>query len=338
MFEREARCGVQVRRRASWALVLVMLIVGGCSSGDGSDGAASSDGSAKPIVSESGSFDSFEGFDPGADADRLTSEERIVVVNAEYRLVRRCMADAGFEYPAPPDGAVVAKATPFLAPAELRRSGYGFDWAAAARSWSSTNRPEGPADLTADMDPTRAKAFNEALSGPESGPTATLESGGGDTSSLPLEGCTADARAELFGSVMNALRYDRAEQSISGQAMSEALQEDEAYADAAEAWRACMLAAGQDPQYLAATNDYGFYALSSEMRVTASAGTSAVTVDRAAETANDDADCQESTGLYELRERLLPTVRDELYRYIDLESRELDAFSRAVFERAKDVE
>ncbi len=70
---------------------------------------------------------------------------------------------------------MVAKATPFLSPAELRRSGYAFDWQAARRSFASSNRPAN-VDPTAGMSPERAAAYAVALGGPVNGPTATLQS------------------------------------------------------------------------------------------------------------------------------------------------------------------
>lgn len=260
-----------------------------------------------------------------------------MITNAEYRLTERCMADEGFDYPTPEAGLVVAKAVPFLSPDELRRSGYGFDWSAAARSFSSANDPNAQ-DPTAEMSLERAAAYQRALNGPVDGPTATLQDPSGDASSLPLEGCSADARVELFGSVLNAARFARADLAVSGEALSAALQDNGRYEQVKDLWQECMIGAGQDRDFVAPPMDYGFYILHSQMLVGVSSGAAGVTVDQEQAVAGDDADCQESSGLYEVREALLPQVRDRLYESIDVESAELDAFGRAVFERAKEIE
>src|SRR5690606_23897208 len=138
-----------------------LLVLGaGCSGGSGGGAdPADQDGTAVPIESAAGTFDPLDGFDPAAGADRLTGEERAVITSAEYRLTERCMATAGFEYPTPASRLIVARAVPFLSPAELRRSAYAFDWDTALQSFSSANDPAN-FDPTATMSPERADAYS----------------------------------------------------------------------------------------------------------------------------------------------------------------------------------
>jgi hypothetical protein len=315
-----------------------LLVLGaGCSGGsDGGADAADPDETAVPVESAAGTFDPLDGFDPTAGADRLTGEERAVITSAEYRLTERCMADAGFEYPTPAARLIVARAVPFLSPTELRRSAYAFDWDTALQSFSSANDPAN-FDPTATMSPERADAYTRALNGPVDGPVATLREANGDSSSLPLLGCSAEARVELYGSVLNALRFDRADLAITGQALSEGLQADPRYEEAKRSWQECMIGPELAPFSSPAT-DYGFYILHSQMLTSLGSANPGITPDQERQMALADADCQESSGLYEIREELLPGVRESLQRELDLGSGEFDSFARVVFERAREIE
>lgn len=164
----------------------------------------------------------------------------------------------------------------------------------------------------------------------------TLELPNGNSSRSNV-GCMADAAVSLYGSVLNGMRYDNAIETISHTSISEALLEDAGYAAAVGEWQSCMREAGFD---VGETNDYGLQYLTSRGATALQeqgAGQTGVDGDIITSVAENDATCQESTGLHEIREDLVNDARQDVARNIGIEINQYIAFQNAVLARALEV-
>jgi hypothetical protein len=247
------------------------------------------------------------------------------------------MADNGFDYPLSTSSDAVADAPLYLSPSELRRSGYQYDWAAAAEQFLELNGPEGPPDPTEGMTTNEANAYAEALGGSSPGATVILEDPDGGTRAMDTEGCAADARTQLYDSVANAMRFDRAVEMLGHSGLRNKLQSIDAYEEPMTRWQRCMREAGYD---VTDAHDYGLQFLQSRGAAALSdtgLDQTDVTAEMITDVANTDADCQESSGLYEVRQELLPEIQDEVAAELGFEMSQYIAFQHAVLERAQQV-
>ena len=310
---------------ATIGVTLVFVSLAACA--DGGDGPPSDGGGRAGIV-----LDPIEGVERVTGAPPITGEEEVAIRSAETRLVDACMAAQGFGDATPGSELIRPTHTPYLTPAELRRSGYRFDWDRAAAQEVLFNGPAGPPDPHAGLSEAEAADFDDALSGPLDGEVVEIDDLDGGTLSLPLEGCAAEARERIYGSVANSMRFDLALQHTARQSQAEALAAIDAYQAPRTAWQRCMIAAGVTD--IDETTDYGLTLL--RIRLVEGAGT-APSPDEIAAVATADADCQETSGLDDVRAELLPEVEAQLLEAIGLEEDDLNAFTNAVLDRARDM-
>jgi hypothetical protein len=307
---------------------LAALLVAACS------GSARADGDRGVTGLRDGAFEPIEGMEASTGQQPLSPEDGMVIYRAEERLVAACMRQQGFTFATTLEQAVTPPPA-YLSPTELRRSGYQHDWQAAAERYLELNGPSGPPDPTAGMTDHEVAAYEQALVGPADGPMAMLEDVDGGRTGVPAGGCLGEARAELFGSVANYLRFIRADQSLSG--VGRELREQDAYREPMAAWQGCMRQAGHD---VGDEIDYGvpwIQARGADALQSGGLGQTAITLDSIGAVAEADADCQESSGLYEVRRDLLPDARDRVAATLGFELSQFVAFQHAVLERAKQV-
>lgn len=293
-------------------------------------------GAEAPEPGEVRAFDGMEGVQVRAGQVPITGEDEVLIRLAEERLIQRCMAEEGFdEYrivvenktrhitPPPPAN---------LSPDELRRSGYLFDWERAARGMAAADPLDPSLDPTAGMSQAERDAFGTALGGGPDAPTVEVRTRDGSTV-LSSEGCMAEARIELYGSLDNYVRFNEAAEFLPGAVASE-LREMEGYREALDAWQRCMRAEGH------AVHDAdgsGFSYLMARLRSALADGEAAPTPEEIRAVAEADADCLESSGLHEVRQRHLPAARDAAAERFGFEMSEFVAFEHVVLERAKRV-
>lgn len=321
------------RAAVGWpvALTMVALLAGSVGCASDAEPAPPSDGL------EDGAFDAVDGM---ADADGrqpVTAEDRNVIAAAETRLIAACMSDAGFSYEVRTADDYVTPPPPYLSPSELRRSGYQYDWAAAAESFLETNGPSGAPDPTAGMTPDEAEAYTWALLGPPTAPRAALDEPGGGSVFASTEGCVAGARTELYGSVANSLRFERAVQYLSHSGVADELRRRDDYRTAMHDWQQCMRGFGHDVDD---NTDYGASWLQrrgADALATGGIGQTTITAEVIESVATADAECQESSGFFEVRETLLPAARDAIATELGFEMTQYNAFQHAVLDAAERV-
>jgi hypothetical protein len=291
---------------------------------------------------DSGAFDEIEGMEARSGQPPITPHDLVVIQLAEQRLVAACLADEGFDYGVTVEAVTrytVPSAPRFLSPDELRRRGYQYDWDAAAESFLAANAPGGPPDPAASMSDVGQAAYMQAMAG-DPDDVVVLDDAKGRSTVRPASGCLAEARIELYGGIENSIRFDRAIETLSGDGLSRKLQQYNSYQAPLDAWLECMRAAGHDvfqDEEEGYTVDYGFVHLRSAQLSALASGGSPPTAEQIQLVADADADCQESAGLYEVRQELLPEAEDELAAELGLEMSQYIAFQHAVLERAQRV-
>lgn len=278
-------------------------------------------------------FDAVPGMEVRQDQLPISAADQTLIQKAESRLANACMAQLGF----PPATGVEQYAVPdppsYLSPEDLRRGGYQFDFAADAEAFLAANGPDGPPSPTEGMSAAEADEYAEALAGTPDGPSVELPAAEGSSSTSKV-GCLAEAREELFGSLLNYLRYDRALAASGAGPVAKQLARDEQYQAALATWQACMGSAGFPME---GDMDYGARALRQEQSVQLAERGTPLDRSRIDAVAEADADCQEESGLHSVREELLPGAREAIAKRLGLESSELIAFQNAVLAKAKTV-
>lgn len=310
----------------TWCLT---LLVGACSGSRGSGGERH-DGLS--------TFDPVAGMEVREGQVPISESDRALIAKAESRLNDACMEEQGFPANTLTERTTHPDPPPYLSPAELRRGGYQFDFAAEAESEAAVNGAAGPASPTDQMSDRQRKEYDRAMNGPADGPRVALPTSEGEAST-PERGCTAVARNELYGSLLNFLRYDRAWQGTAMSALRNQLARTRAYKRPLQAWQQCMAdTSGLDlAADIADGLDYGVTALRRMVWVNVANGEPPPEQSQIDAVADADADCQESSGLDTVRERLLPDVQEAVLKQLGLESAELVAFENAVLEKAKTV-
>lgn len=279
-----------------------------------------------------GAFEPIEGMDDASGLEPLSPEDAREISRAEHRLVGACMAQKGFTYHAPFLGDVPPM---YLSPSDLRRDGYRYDWAAAADDFLEASSRGGAGGAMAGMSADELAAYDEALYG-DVDVMVSLDGLDG-VEGRPAGGCAGVARAALYGSVANSMRFDRAVETMTHSAIGERLQEYDAYREPLTAWQECMRARNHD---VGDDTDYGASYIQSSGAVALSdhgAGQTVVSAEVITAIAEADADCQESSGLYEVRQALLPQAREDLAAALGFEMSQYVAYQHAVFERAQEV-
>lgn len=263
----------------------------------------------------------------------ISEEDRTVIFKAEFRLANACMAELGFPPTTGPERYAQPAAPAYLSPTELRRGGYQYDFAADAAG-SLTVVGADALDPTKGMSAAEAEEYSVASGGDPDEEGVSLRYPDGSVVSTSATGCQAEARAELYGSLLNYLRYDRQSSAMGEGGLAKRLGRDSTYERARAAWQSCVQKAGQRVD---AGSDYGVHTLQRRQWIQVDKGGGPLTEAETSAMAEADADCQESSGLYEVRERLLPGARKAIAKRLGLEQSEINAFENAVLAKAKTV-
>ncbi len=274
-----------------------------------------------------------------ATATPISAEDDVTIIAAEERLVDHCMADEGFDHPAIAAEDLIPLQPGYLSPDELRRSGYQYDWGAEARDQALV--AEGLPDPTAGMTDAEVADYERALFGPPDERLEIDDPADDGTIDVGTRGCLAEGRVQLYGTVANAVRWDRSRETLVRQEYAPILREDPDYRDAMDTWTDCMLAAGIDDVIIDESQgeepiDYGLSILR-RRQISSADGATPPSQDEIDEVTAADAGCMEASGLFEVRSRLLPGVEADALARLGLERTELDAFARAVLARAEKV-
>jgi hypothetical protein len=269
-----------------------------------------------------GPFDPIDGMAAAdRDAQPLSGDEIASIYDAEARATSACMADHGYEWRASANNGLRTLRL-YLSPAELRAGGldYEYDWAAAQEFF---NDPGGPPLETEGMTPEEELDAYETLGG---GSEESIEVGSMVAST---GGCMGEARARVFGTVANFLRYNELRQEFAR--VGDQLRTHDQYAEPLSDWQACMADAGYD----VGDHDYGaawiLEAGDARWRETEF---NAEAIQAVAEA---DADCQESSGLYEARESLLATSYEEIAEDLGVDFGHYVAYEHALYERSRQI-
>lgn len=276
-----------------------------------------------------GPFDPIEGMVAVPGATRLSDGEAAVVHDAEVRLTRACMARHGYEW-GTNLGDGPGNPPLYLSPDELRVDGYRYDWAAAGEAFLGGGG--GAAPETAGMTDEELDAYTAALGGTAE-PDVWIDTHDGRVATSN-DGCTGEARAQLYGTVANALRYDTLHEALGD--VSDQLQHHPEYRRPLAAWQACMGEAGFD----VGDHDYGAsYILQAGAAALSERGRGQTqfTAETIPAISDADADCQESSGLYEVRRALLPTIHEEMADDLGVDLAHYVAYERALYARAQQV-
>lgn len=283
-------------------------------------------------------FEPLSGVDKQANQDSLSGEEKLVIRLAEQRLIQACMTEQGYDYDSVFDFVTSTALTPapsYLSPTELRRSGYQFDWDNSRRQREAMLNEQGTlVDPIQHLSAAEAASFELALYG---SPDETVEvyTQSDERTELPSTGCEAEARIELYGSLANYARYDNAVEMFSTRIAAE-LSEQETYIEPLADWQNCMRdqALGFD---LSGPIDYGFVYLRSWQLVALTSDTLYPSDATIQAVARADADCQEISGLYQVRESLLPDVTDKVAQDLGFEQSQYIAFSQTLLHKAQTI-
>ncbi|MER7132258.1 hypothetical protein [Streptosporangium saharense] len=161
---------------------------------------------------------------------------------AQEELVRRCMAGRGFTYvknPVPTvDVAPTLGQDPYgLTPEQARRTGYN----------SAENAGDSPGEVdrsgVSKLSAEQQKQWGEAYFGPEDAPEVTVDLPGGGTAGTTSEGCLAEAKKRLYGSLSDYATLN----SLAGNLPIWARREAASSPDMARidsTWSACMTSRG----------------------------------------------------------------------------------------------
>lgn len=280
-----------------------------------------------------GPFDPIEGMVAVPGATPLSADEVAVIYDAESRLTAACMADHGYEWGSAVLGDRVGALPLYLSPAELRAGGldYDYDWAAAGEQFLGDSSG-GAAPETEGMSDEELDAYSAALFG-TSEPEVWIDTHDGSTGTTG-GGCVGQARTQLHGTVANSLRYGELREAFAG--IGDKLREHDEYDRPLAEWQACMGEAGFD----VGDHDYG----ASYIRQAGAAALSTDGRDQTAFTAETipaiaaaDADCQESSGLYEVRESLLADIAEEIAADLGVDLDHYVAYEQALYARAQQV-
>lgn len=235
-----------MRQVRQWKAVAgAALLVGACA---GPGGTSSANGTASEST-ESRGHDAA----PGVVVVRVYEEDRLLH-NAEQELIRRCMAEAGFEFapsPYPPADVIDTRQRleavgPFFAP-------FGVDVEAAtangyeiaARLAPPTEDPEAADRTIVDrLTETERQAWERAFSG-DGSEFVEVELPDGSRVGQSTGGCLGDALRTLYGDPQTYLEarlpVDNARSRVEQQASSDA-----AFVSAEARWAECMRDLGVD--------------------------------------------------------------------------------------------
>ena len=283
-----------------------------------------------------GAFDPIDGMVAVPGARPLSGDERSAIYDAENRLIAACMAEQGFAWGSAVLGGSAGSPPLYLSPDELREGGfdYEYDWEAAGEEF--LDNPGGVAPETEGMTDDEIAEYGAALFGADDDRDEVWIDTHDGSTGTSSGGCVGEARAQVYGSVANHLRYDALYEPGGFGAIGTKLREHEEYTQPLADWQACMGDAGFDVGH----HDYG----ASYIR---QAGAAALSTDGEGQTqftaetipaiAEADADCQESSGLYEVRKSLLTGIAEEIAADLGVDLDHYVAYEQALLARAQQV-
>ncbi|MER7836559.1 hypothetical protein ABTY98_11735 [Streptomyces sp. NPDC096040] len=182
--------------------------------------------------------------------DATALRQRWQLFGASQILTRRCMRDRGLRFlvtsagPRPPGGATTAESI-----GSRSAPGYGVSTALG----DLNNGPTAQDRYVRSLTTAEQSRYTAALDGP-AGQVAPLSLPSGASGTYATGGCTARARAELYGTVRAALEDTLVPQDVD-QLLQRYLATAPAYQKALERWQRCMADAGQPVKTPAALID-----------------------------------------------------------------------------------
>lgn len=172
-------------------------------------------------------------------SDATTMRERWTLFRAQQVLVQRCMTAQGLTYlvtnpgPEPPTATTTSDTLGHGSP-----PGYGVT--AASNDTDSAGTAEDR--YVRGLPAVQAASYSVALDG-RADEVAPLRLPSGVSGSYETNGCTAAARAQLYGKVRDAFEDTLVPQDVN-QMFAPYLQHDQRYQAALGAWQRCMAASG----------------------------------------------------------------------------------------------
>ncbi|MCP9957545.1 hypothetical protein [Streptomyces sudanensis] len=170
-----------------------------------------------------------------------TQEVKTQVVDAELKLLRKCMVDKGFTI-FPEDGAAStrSKAPETVSPSveTAKKIGYGLD----PRRTETDRKTQTSSDAFDRLPDSKKAAHTLAMYGPDSD-VVSYEFGEGKVS-IPRSGCMGEVRKALYGDLETYLRLQwTAQNTVNTDAAAE-LTKDSEVQGAATKWATCMKSSG----------------------------------------------------------------------------------------------
>lgn len=238
----------------------------------------------------------------------LTPEENYVVQAARDRLIASCMAEAGFTWEVHTSRNQPADPNPYPTVEELRRSGYGVDFEVEFNSHRDSNE-RALYNPTKSMSEEEQQAFADAFHG--TGSEDLTE--GGQSMTISTGGCNSEATEAIFGSEENLAWLSRITEVASHSQLADGLMDVFGYEIALRDWQGCMRDRGvtwMDGEGFWTDWDSGWSVLRTKM-YTDDVQLPQQVID---EVISADADCLESTDLYQVRQASLEPVRAGLWK------------------------
>ena len=310
-----------VARRLGPALLALSLL--GCSGADRPRSQPSREGGKSERIEDLVDLGS------SGPARPLTTEEQYVIQASWDRLISACMAKAGLRWEVVTSRNLPSEANPYPTKSELLRSGYAADFAAMHLSDRDANE-RFLNDPINSVPPADQAAYQRAFSGTK---TLTVRDGEG-TATISTDGCVAEANAQIYGSVENALWLSQVVEVGTPSQLNRALMDYPDYVQALRKWQDCMRSAGvswMDGEGAGPNWDTGYEVLRFQM-VT---DDTVPTKQEETKIASDDAECGTSSDLFDVRSEHLPDVKAKVWKKAGFEQSDKWRLQQASLARAK---
>lgn len=263
----------------------------------------------------------------------LTDTERVLLGDAEERLIAECMREAGFEYrldPVAPREKVPERRFGLDDVDWAREHGYGLaDTAGTGDRGGKSAAPKSSQDrYLAGLAPSRLAAYERALNGTKPDAIVVPAPGRGEIFTA-ADGCRADARRALYGDLRKWTEAKATVVNLAYLTYDDVVAEPR-YTKALADWRACMKKRGLD--YPDTSRAVGAVAKESDSRTPEQAR------EREVEVAVADAECNRSAVLARTGTRLQKEhVRDAARRTYARQTRYYTQAVTTALDRARAV-
>ncbi|GLW50614.1 hypothetical protein Stsp02_62750 [Streptomyces sp. NBRC 14336] len=251
------------------------------------------------LVTACSAADTPDGRAEGSLRTELTDAERVLLGEAEERLIAACMREAGFQYrldPAAPRAKVPERRFGLDDVDWARKHGYGLaDAAGSGDRGGKSAAPRSSQDrYLATLTPSRLAAYERALNGTKPDAIVVPAPGRGEIFTA-ADGCRADARRALYGDLRKWTEAKATVVNLAYVTYDDVVAEPR-YTEALADWRACMRKRGLD--YPDTSRAVGAVAKENNSRTPEQAR------EREVEVAVADAECNRSAGLSRTGTRL----------------------------------